>query len=116
MSEPGATRHARHDRPARPSLHHVDERAPLATRPAADAVDGRRRSVRTLFAAWAVYWLALLAVQLWPAVVQWWAVRRREHGTITLSLAGDFSEGVAWFAIPPLVMTIVWLLWNRRKR
>ncbi|MGZ8377109.1 MAG: hypothetical protein ACXWZS_12245 [Gemmatirosa sp.] len=77
---------------------------------------GRQRSVRTLFAAWAVYWLALLAVQLWPAAVQWWAIRRQEHGTISISVGGDFAESVAWIAIPPLVMTIVWLLWTRRKR
>ena len=87
-------------------------RAPLvAPEPPAE----RRRSVRTLLLGWTVYWLALLLWQLRPALAQWWAVRNQEHGTVAVSIGGDLSTGLAWITIPPLLMTIVWLLTARRR-
>jgi hypothetical protein len=90
----------------------LPHRAPLVP---TDAPAARHRSVRALLAAWAVYWLALLGVQLWPAVDQWVTLMRRGRGTFSFSFAGDLSTGLAWLTIPPLLMTIVWLLIAPRR-
>ena len=74
------------------------------------------RSARTLLVAWVAYWLVLVATQLWPIAVRWWQVRGQEHGAFAFTLSGDFSTAAAWIAIPPLLMTLVWLLWTRGKR
>lgn len=82
-----------------------------------------------LFAAWAVYWLALLIVALGPALPAILrATREGGHGEINAS----FSDGVMsftvkesavltwsgsvhvlsaalWLAVPPLVLWILWL-------
>ena len=89
---------------------------PPAVPPASLAPPAPARSVRTLLATWAVYWVVLVAAQLWPIAVRWWQVRGQEHGAFTFTLDGDFSTAAAWIAIPPLLMKLVWLLANRKRK
>ena len=117
MSERGPTQHlqqTRHD-DARIALP-PDGRAMPAARPDAP-LPVRRRVVGRLFAAWMLYWAALLLVQAWPLARAWWRVKRSGgHGTISVSYSGGLAEAALWIAGPPLLMVVVWLLWTRRRR
>ena len=90
-------------------------RAPML---APDPVGDRRRSVGRLFTAWVLWWSAVLIGWLWPELPTIWRLMRRtgEHGSFSLSIDAGLGELALWLALPPLLMTIVWLLLKRRTR
>jgi hypothetical protein len=89
---------------------------------------------RHLLASWVVYWAAVVAVKLSPAIAAAWRVSRQgEHGTISAGFQNDvlhltmtdgtatvwegttqFGTAMLWVAGPPLLLWLVWLLTRRR--
>jgi len=109
--EPGVRAPVTDQPPGRaPLVAHAPPAAPAA--PAAG-----RRSAAPLFAAWAVYWLALLAWQLWPLARGWWRIRQAGgKGTLNVAYSGDFYAAALWIAGPPLLLALLWLFLTARRR
>ena len=93
------------------------ERAPVVAPGTAPETRGeRRRSVGRLFSAWVLWWSAVLIGWLWPEVPRIWRLMRPgEHGTFSLTVDAGLGELALWLALPPLLMTVVWLLFKRRR-
>jgi hypothetical protein len=89
---------------------------------------------RHLFLSWLAYWLLLLLVALGPAIPAIWrATRDGAHGevsagvndgilSLTVKLAGTTTwsgsisllSAALWFAIPPLVLWVLWVVTRPR--
>jgi hypothetical protein len=87
-----------------------------------------------LLLAWCLYWAALIAVRLGPAIMAAWRMSQRDtHGSANASVTDgiiranisesghatwsgsiSFTHLVLLVAIPPLVLWIVWLLGTSR--
>jgi hypothetical protein len=90
----------------------------------------RRWRPRHLFFAWLAYWIGLILVTLWPAIIAGWRLSRPNgHGSANASFTNgvlnanlvdagrtiwagsvSFSTLVLFLAIPPLVLWLVWLM------
>ncbi len=90
------------------------ERAPLAV---PEPVGDRRRSVGRLFTAWVLWWSAVLIGWLWPELPRIWDLMRRPgaRGSFSLTIDAGLGGLALWLALPPLLMTVVWLLVKRRR-
>lgn len=90
------------------------ERAPLV---APELQGDRRRSVGRLFTAWVLWWSAVLIGWLWPELPRIWDLMSRPgaRGSFSLTIDAGLGELALWLALPPLLMTVVWLLVKRRR-
>ena len=97
----------------------------------------RRWKAGTLLATWVAYWTGLVGISLGPGLVKAWRLTRApgSHGTVSASFdggkllfnvndavgAGAWSFGtsmaaaVAWIAIPPLALWVLWLMSRPRR-
>ena len=97
-----------------------------------------RWTAGTLLGTWAAYWAALLGVTIGPGLLAAWRLTRGSgpHGTIVASIDGSevllkvnesvsatgawsFSTSIAaalaWIALPPLALWLVWLISRPRR-
>ena len=64
-----------------------------------------------------VYWAVLLGVVAWRPVLDYWRLQRTDAlGQVSLSFDGSFLSLVLWFAGPPLLLFVAWLILRSRKR
>ena len=90
------------------------ERAPLV---APEPTTDRRRSVGRLFTAWVLWWSAVVIGWLWPELPTIWRLlsRRGARGSFSLTIDAGLGELALWLALPPLLITVVWLYLTRRR-
>jgi hypothetical protein len=70
-----------------------------------------------LFRAWAVYWVALLAVVAWRPLREFWRISRSAsgHGTVGVTYSGGTLPLALWIAGPPLALFVMWLATRDRS-
>jgi hypothetical protein len=96
-----------------------------------------RWTAGTLFRSWVAYWVGLVAVSIGPGILRAMNLMRQkgDHGRMSASVDGArfifevhdttaggawaFSSSIgtvlAWVAIPPLALWLVWLLSRPRR-
>jgi hypothetical protein len=97
-----------------------------------------RWSAGTLFGSWVVWWAALIGVTIGPGLLRATQVIRRPgtHGTASASFENShllfkvvdgtsptgmwtfstsFGAALAWMAIPPLALWLLWLMSRPRR-
>ena len=77
----------------------------------------RRWGARELVTGWVLYWLGLLLYAIWPKLREVYRLAKTgEHGSVSLSLDGDFLPIALWIAGPPLLMAALWIATRPPRR